>query len=59
MIEILTNLPAEVAMAAVVAEVYRGRWSVEELFLRLTQVLKCESNTLGYPPAAVFGFVVA
>jgi hypothetical protein len=57
-IEVLTNLPAEVAAAAV-AEVYRGRWSVEGLFLRLTTVLKCEVNTLGYPPAALFGFCVA
>jgi Transposase DDE domain len=58
-IEILTNLPAEVARAAMVAELYRGRWSVEGLFLRLTTVLKCEVNTLGYPPAALFGFCVA
>jgi hypothetical protein len=58
-IEILTNLPAEVAAASVVAELYRGRWSVEGLFLRLTTVLKCEVNTLGYPPAALFGFCVA
>lgn len=58
-IEILTNVPAEVAHAAVVAELYRGRWSVEGLFLRLTTVLKCEVNTLGYPPAALFGFCVA
>jgi hypothetical protein len=57
-IEVLTNLPAEVAAAAVV-ERYRGRWSVEGLFLRLTTVLKCEVNTLGYPPAALFGFCVA
>jgi Transposase DDE domain len=58
-IEVLTNVPAEVAVASVVAEVYRGRWSVEGLFLRLTTVLKCEVNTLGYPPAALFGFCVA
>jgi len=58
-IEILTNLPAEVATASAVAELYRGRWSVEGLFLRLTTVLKCEVNTLGYPPAALFGFCVA
>ena len=59
MIEVLTNLQAEVAVAAVVAELYRGRWSVEGLFLRLTTVLQCEVNTLGYPPAALFGFRVA
>jgi hypothetical protein len=57
-IEILTNLPTEVAASAV-AQLYRGRWSVEGLFLRLTTVLKCEVNTLGYPPAALFGFCVA
>ncbi|MDY3556357.1 transposase [Gemmata sp. JC717] len=58
-IEVLTNLPAEVAVASAVAELYRGRWSVEGLFLRLTTVLRCEVNTLGYPPAALFGFCVA
>lgn len=58
-IEVLTNLPVEVAAASVVAELYRGRWSVEGLFLRLTTVLRCEVNTLGYPPAALFGFCVA
>jgi hypothetical protein len=58
-IEVLTNLPAGVAAASAVAELYRGRWSVEGLFLRLTTVLKCEVNTLGYPPAALFGFCVA
>jgi hypothetical protein len=58
-IEVLTNLPAAVATAAAVAELYRGRWSVEGLFLRLTAVLRCEVNTLGYPPAALFGFCVA
>jgi hypothetical protein len=58
-IEVLTDLPAEGATASAVAELYRGRWSVEGLFLRLTTVLKCEVNTLGYPPAALFGFCVA
>jgi hypothetical protein len=58
-VEVLTNLPAEAATAAAVAELYRGRWSVEGLFLRLTTVLRCEVNTLGYPPAALFGFCVA
>jgi hypothetical protein len=58
MIEIVTNLLAEVA-GELVADLYRSRWTVEALFGRLTTVLKCEVNTLGYPPAALFGFCVA
>jgi len=68
-IEFLTNLPAEVTCVVVaklyrsrwtvVAKLYRSRWTVEALFGRLTTVLKCEANTLGYPPAALFGFCVA
>jgi Transposase DDE domain len=58
MIEILTNLPTEVT-CVLVAKLYRSRWTVEALFGRLTTVLKCEVNTLGYPPAALFGFCVA
>lgn len=58
-IEVVTNLPAEAAGAGAVAELYRGRWGVEGLFHRLTVVLNCEVNTLGYPPAAVFAFGVA
>jgi hypothetical protein len=57
-IEVLTNLPPEVNASAVVG-LYRDRWSVEGLFLRLTTVLRCEVNALGYPPAALFGFCVA
>jgi hypothetical protein len=58
-IELLTNLPASAATAAVVAKLYQGRWTVEALFQRLTVVLGCEVDTLGYPPAALFGFCVA
>lgn len=58
-IELLTNLPAHVATAAVVATLYQGRWTVEALFHRLTMILGCEVSTLGYPPAALFGFCVA
>lgn len=58
-VEVLTNLGVETAGAGVVAELYRGRWTVEGLFLRRTTVLACEVNTLGYPPAALFGFCVA
>jgi len=58
MMEFLTNLPPEVT-CVLVAKLYRSRWTVEALFGRLTTVLKCEVNTLGYPPAALFGFCVA
>ena len=57
-IEVVTNLPGEVT-CALVAQLYRSRWTVEALFGRLTTVLTCEVNTLGYPPAALFGFCVA
>ncbi|MDY3555438.1 transposase [Gemmata sp. JC717] len=58
-VELLTNLPAETAGAAAVANVYRKRWTVEGAFHELTVALKCEVNTLGYPKAALFGFCVA
>jgi hypothetical protein len=58
-IEILTNLPAGVASAARVSELYRSRWKIEGAFHELTMSLNCELNTLGYPRAALFGFCVA
>jgi hypothetical protein len=57
-IRLLTNLPAKVR-AAKVAELYRERWTIEKLFQRMTQLLRCEINTLAYPKAALFGFCVA
>lgn len=56
---IISNLPQEVATATVVADSYRGRWSIETAFQELTEHLHSEINTLGYPPAALFGFCVA
>jgi hypothetical protein len=58
-IHILTNLPREDADAVRVAELYRERWTLETAFQELTVYLKCEPNTLGYPPAALFAFCVA
>lgn len=58
-IRLLTNLSAEQATAAVVAEVYRRRWRIEGSFLELTTSLRCEVNTLGYPKAALLGFALA
>jgi hypothetical protein len=53
-VELVTNLPVEVADAAKVADLYLKRWKIE-----LTMALNCEVDTLGYPKAALFGFCVA
>jgi IS4 transposase len=58
-VEILTNLPLEAADAALVSQLYLGRWKIEGVFHELTVTLHCELNTLGYPKAALFGFCVA
>ena len=57
-IHILTNLPKTVRTKSI-ALAYRSRWSIETAFQKLTIVLKCEVNTLGYPQAALFGFCIA
>ena len=56
---ILTNLPKSASDAVGVAEVYRKRWTLETLFLSLTQMLEGEIDTLGYPRAALLGFGIA
>ena len=58
-IHILTNLSVEQASAAAIAEGYRGRWTIEGAFQTLTDVLRCEVETLGYPRAALFSFATA
>lgn len=58
-IHILTNLPPSKATAKQIANVYRLRWTIEEAFQKLTDVLRCEVETLGYPKAALFAFAVA
>jgi hypothetical protein len=58
-IHILTDLPAEVADALAIAELYRERWTVEGAFGELATCLNGEVNTLGYPKAALFAFCVA
>jgi hypothetical protein len=57
-IHILTNLPVKKAKAAKVAELYRGRWTIEGLFLEVERTLACEIKTLAYPKAALFAFCV-
>ena len=41
------------------AQAYLSRWKIENAFHKLTMVLRCELNTLGYPQAALFGFCLA
>jgi len=57
-IHLLTNLPPRFD-GRKVAVAYLSRWQIEAAFQKLTQVLRCELNTLGYPPAALFGFCLA
>jgi IS4 transposase len=56
---LLTDVPAERADARALAEAYRDRWRLENVFQTLTEALTCEINTLAYPRAALFGFCVA
>lgn len=58
-IHILTNLPAKVADALIIADLYRRRWTVEAAFGELATCLNGEVDTLGYPKAALFAFCVA
>ena len=57
-IRLWTNLPAHLG-AALVAELYRGRWRIEGLFQRVESVLHSEIGSLGHPRAALLGFAVA
>jgi IS4 transposase len=57
-IHILTNLPAKIT-AFRVAELYRGRWTIETAFQEVAENLEGEIKTLGYPRAALFAFCMA
>jgi IS4 transposase len=56
---LLTDLPEGHADGLFLAETYRRRWTLENVFQSLTEALTCEINTLAYPRAALFGFCVA
>jgi len=56
---IIANLSRSNASAQKIAELYRGRWTIETTFQHLAEHLNSEINTLGYPRAALFGFCVA
>jgi hypothetical protein len=52
-LHLLTNLLASAATARQVAALYRRRWTIEGLFLEVSQTLDCEIKTLAYPKAAL------
>ncbi len=56
---IICNLSKAKANAKKIAELYKGRWTIETAFQHLAEHLNSEINTLGYPRAALFGFCVA
>lgn len=58
-LHLLTNLSSDVADAERVAQLYRQRWTVETAFQQVTTSLRCELDSLGYPPAALFSFCMA
>jgi len=58
-IALLTNLSEKDASAARGADLYLKRWTIEGVFLTLTQIMDGEIPSLGYPGAALFAFAVA
>ena len=56
---LLSSVPESVADAPTLARLYRQRWTIERAFLHLTVQLRCEVNTLSYPPAALFALACA
>ena len=58
-IALLSNLPTAKANALQIAVLYQRRWRIERLFQVLEQCFRGEINTLAYPRAALFGFVMA
>jgi hypothetical protein len=58
-IALLSNLPLAQADALQIAALYQKRWRIERLFQVLEQCFQGEINTLAYPRAALFGFVMA
>lgn len=56
---LLSDVPAAAAEGRLLATIYRRRWTLENVFQTLTEALRCESDTLAYPKAALFGFCTA
>lgn len=58
-LRVLTNVPTERLRAKRALDLYSSRWQIETAFQELTENLRCEIDTLGYPQAALFGFALA
>jgi len=58
-VRLLSNVPAEKAGGLALAEAYLRRWRIEHSFQELTEQLRCEVDTPGYPKAALLGFSLA
>lgn len=58
-LSLLSSVPPEFADALTLAALYRERWTLEKAFLHLTLELRCEVDTLAYPPAALFALACA
>jgi IS4 transposase len=56
---LLSTVPEGAADASALAGMHRRRWTIERAFLHLTGKLRCEVNTLSYPPAALFALACA
>lgn len=56
---LVTNLSKSSATAKTIADIYRGRWTIETSFQELEKWFNSEINTLGYPPAALFAFCIS
>jgi len=58
-IRLLSNVLVDKAEAILLSDIYLRRWTIEHSFQELTEQLRCEVDTLGYPKAALFGFSLA
>ena len=58
-LSLLSRVPPEFADALPLAARYRERWTLEKAILHLTLELRCEVDTLAYPPAALFALACA
>ena len=57
-LHLLTNCRSSTPVA-VVADLYRRRWTIETAFAEMEKVLNGEITRLGYPKAALFSFCMA